>query len=265
MGWAVIKFTDLNSGVDFICRAEHHLTMKRKFLFDLYQTPRGKLLQTMEGQYLNKAITVSCKQWIVQIGGLGWEHEFIDCDLYQNFTILDRYNEGCRQALHIQGRSYALPLQTASMDLIIVPHLLEFDQHRFFTLREIDRVLKPGGELIVLNFNPFSLTVRYQYLLDIKLADSWLSHFISRRRMLDWLKLMNFEMINHVEFNLDTFTTVPGEFKPGFKPLTSMAYGLKAVKRTYKLIPVGRVSKLKSRFVPAARQGLEQRNHYDKR
>jgi len=239
--------------------------MKRKFLFDLYQTPRGKLLQTMEGQYLGKAITVSCKQWLVQVGGLGWEKDFIDCDLYQNFTILDRENMGCSEALHIQGRSYALPLQTASMDLIIVPHLLEFDQHRFYTLREIERVLKPGGELVVLNFNPLSLTVRYQYLLDIKLADSWFSHFISRRRMLDWLKLMNFEMINHVEFGVDTFTTMPGEFKLGLKPLTSIGYGLKAVKRTFKLIPVGRISKLKSRLVPAARQGLEQRNKYDKR
>jgi len=233
--------------------------MKRHFLFDLYQTPRGKLLQTMEGQYLQRAITVSCKQWILQVGGLDWEQEFIDCDLYRQFVILDREHKGCPKALLIQGRAYALPMQTASMDLIILPHLLEFDAHRFYTLREIERVLKPGGELVVLNFNPLSLSVRYQYLLDIRLADSWLSHFISRRRMLDWLKLMNFEMLNHVEFNVDTFTVTPGEFKWGIKPLTAMAYGLKAVKRSYKLIPVGKIKKANARFVPAARQGMEQR------
>ena len=43
--------------------------MKRNFLFGWYQTPRGKLLKELEADYLQKSITVSCQQIILQIGG----------------------------------------------------------------------------------------------------------------------------------------------------------------------------------------------------
>jgi SAM-dependent methyltransferase len=177
--------------------------VKRNFLFTWYQTPRGKLLRELEAEYIKKSITVSCQQDILQIGGLGWESEFIDCTLYKSYTVLDAKGFGCDKARKILAKAYSLPLQTASMDMIIVPHLLEFDAHRFQTMREIERVLKPEGLLVVLNFNPWSLWVRYQFLWDKKMADSWGGHFISRARILDWLKLLNFEVSVSSEFNLD--------------------------------------------------------------
>ncbi|WP_031433702.1 class I SAM-dependent methyltransferase [Methylomarinum vadi] len=225
--------------------------MKRKFLFALYQSPRGKLLQTMEGQFLKRSITVSCKQQQLQIGGLGWEEDFIDCSLYRNYCILDLDALGNDKALQVKGKAYTLPIQTESVDLIILPHMLEFDKHRFRTIREIERVLKPGGEIIILNFNPLSFSVRYQYLLDKKLADSWVSHFISRSRVVDWLKLMNFEVLSTAEFYVDTFKIRTGGFQPNFRSLFAIAYGLKAVKRRYKLIPVGSTITQKSRFAAA--------------
>ncbi len=225
--------------------------MKRKFLFALYQTPRGKLLQTMEGQYLKRSITVSCKQQQLQIGGLGWEDSFIDCSLYQNYCILDADALGHDRALRVKGKAYTLPIQTESMDLIILPHLLEFDKQRFRTIREIERVLKPGGEVIILNFNPLSFSVRYQFIWDRKMADSWVSHFISRGRIMDWLKLMNFEVLSTVEFNVDTFTISTGGFRSGMRSVFAMAYGVKAVKRRFKLIPVGQTATQRSRFATA--------------
>lgn len=212
--------------------------MKRDFLFALYQTPRGKLLQAMEAQYLKRAITVGCKQKQLQIGGLDWEADFIDCSLYQRYVILDGKGMGCDCALKVNAKAFNLPIQTESMDLVILPHLLEFDAQRFQTMREVNRVLKPGGELIILNFNPFSLSVRFQFLWDRKFANSWRAHFISRGRILDWLKLMNFDVLANVEFGLDSFEITYG--MPRFCPssLFAMAYGLKAVKRQFSLIPL---------------------------
>ena len=146
--------------------------MKRNFLFAWYQTPRGKLLKDLEADYIQKSITVSCQQTILQVGGLGWENEFIDCTLYKNYTILDAKGLGCNEARKIQAKAYSLPLQSDSIDMIIIPHLLEFDTHRFQSMREIERVLKPEGLLLMLNFNPWSIWVRYQYLWDKK----WLIH-----------------------------------------------------------------------------------------
>ncbi|MDO9167603.1 MAG: methyltransferase domain-containing protein [Methylobacter sp.] len=212
--------------------------MKRNFLFAWYQTPRGKLLQQLEADYIQRSITVSCQQTILQVGGLDWESDFIDCSLYKNFTILDAKNLGCDKARKICAKSYSLPLQSNCIDMIIVPHLLEFDAFRFQSMREIERVLKPEGILIVLNFNPWSLWVRYQYLWDKKMANSWGGHFISRARILDWLKLLNFEVIVSSEFNLDTVKSTHGKFITRGYSLTSTAYAIKAIKRRYNLIPL---------------------------
>ena len=212
--------------------------MKRNFLFAWYQTPRGKLLKELEADYIQKSITVSCQQTILQVGGLGWENEFIDCTLYKNYTILDVKGLGCNEARKIQAKAYSLPLQSDSMDMIVIPHLLEFDTHRFQTMREIERVLKPEGLLLMLNFNPWSIWVRYQYLWDKRMADSWGGHFISRSRVLDWLKLLNFEVTVSSEFNLDSVSSKHGKFIAQGHSFFSTAYAVKAIKRRYNIIPL---------------------------
>jgi predicted SAM-dependent methyltransferase len=212
--------------------------MKRNFLFAWYQTPRGKLLKELEADYLQKSITVSCQQIILQIGGLGWESDFIDCTLYKNYTVLDAKGLGCDETRKIQARAFCLPLQSDSVDMIILPHLLEFDTHRFQTMREVERVLKPEGLLVVLNFNPWSLWVRYQYLWDKKMADSWGGHFISRSRILDWLKLLNFEVTISSEFNMDSIRSKQGKFIANGHSFFSTAYAVKAIKRRYNIIPL---------------------------
>ena len=223
--------------------------MKRDFLFAYYQTPRGKLLKELEVAYLQRSMTVGCQQTVLQIGGLGFENEFIDCSLYQHFSVVDAKKLACQEAKIIQAKSYALPIQSNCVDLIIVPHLLEFDAARFQTFRELERVLKPEGVLIVLNFNPWSLSVRYQFLLDKKLADSWHGHFISRSRLFDWLKVLNFEVVSKTEFYLNSTKTQNGAAALGFSSctFTSNAYAIRAIKRRYNPIPMSLVQSLMPR------------------
>lgn len=230
--------------------------MKREFLFTLYQTPRGKLLETMEAKYIKRSISVSCKQNLLQIGGLGWEDEFIDCTLYEHYAIVDGKRQGTASALKITAKAFSLPIQTESIDMVILPHLLEFDRNRFQTLNEINRVLKPGGEILMLNFNPTSLSVRIQAIWDRKFSDSWHTHFISRARTLDWLKLMNYETISTAEFGIDTFDITYGKFKGGWGTLFSIAYGIKAVKRQYSIIPMTPIKSARRKLV-AAGAGIE--------
>jgi ubiquinone/menaquinone biosynthesis C-methylase UbiE len=126
---------------------------------------------------------------------------------------------------------------------------LEFDTHRFQTMREVERVLKPEGLLVVLNFNPWSLWVRYQYLWDKKMADSWGGHFISRSRILDWLKLLNFEVTVSSEFNLDSVRSKHGKFIAQGHSFFSTAYAIKAIKRRYNIIPLSPVKNESPRLV----------------
>jgi len=211
--------------------------MKRNFLFSWYQTPRGKLLKELEAEYLQRAITVSCQQTLLQIGGLGWENEFIDCTLYKFYTILDAKNLGSNQARKIRAKAYRLPLKSESVDMIIVPHLLEFDTSRFQTMREIERVLKPEGIVLIMNFNPWSIWVRYHFLWEIRMANSLRGHFLSHSRVMDWLKLLNFEVTVSTAFYLDEIKSRHGKAIATRGSFTSTSYAIKAIKRRYNLIP----------------------------
>lgn len=225
--------------------------MKRNFLFAWYETPRGSVLQQLEAEYLARAIQVSCRQVIVQIGGLNWEDSFIDCSLYEKFVILDDKTLGSPDALKIRAKAYALPIQTGSVDLVILPHMLEFDAQRFQTIREVERILKPEGELIIINFNPWNLWLRYQFLWDKKWSDSWRAHFISRSRVLDWLKLLNFQVKLSSEFNVNQIDDINKKFAVSKNPLLAMAYAIKAVKRRYTLIPLTPVMVRRTRLAMA--------------
>jgi len=226
--------------------------MKRQFLFSFYETPQGKLLQRQENSYLSHSITVSCKQTILQIGALGWETDFIDCRLYRYFYILDAHSEGSIKAARINGKSHYLPIQSETVDLVILPHLLEFDAHRFQTMREIERVLKPGGELIILNLNQVNIWVRMQFLWNKKMSDSWWGYFISRSRMTDWLKLLNYEIMSTAEFTIDNRTVTLGQFKWCRNTFFSMAYAIRAIKRQFTLIPLTSPKVKRPRLTPLA-------------
>lgn len=225
--------------------------MNRKFLSAWYETPRGQLLQQAEADFLARSITVGCKQIILQIGALGWENRFIDCTLYRHFIIADFAGSGWHEALKVTACTAELPFATDSADMIIVPHTIEFviDQHQM--LREVERILKPEGKLIILNFNPWSWYVRYHYCRHREKQDPKLGRFIGCAKIVDWLKLLNFEVEIAAGFS---FTTMAGKAPCSGKNKHSpwlAAYAVKAIKRRYNMIPLSPVTVKASRLAIA--------------
>ena len=86
-----------------------------------------------------------------------------------------------------------LPFETSSIDLALLPHVLEFSQHPHEILREIERVLRPEGSVIISGFNPLSLW-GLRRVLGQKKEYPWCGNFISILRMKDWLTLLGFEV-----------------------------------------------------------------------
>jgi len=50
-----------------------------------------------------------------------------------------------------------LPFASQSIDLLVLPHALEFADDPHHVLREVERVLMPEGQLVISGFNPISL------------------------------------------------------------------------------------------------------------
>ena len=86
-----------------------------------------------------------------------------------------------------------LPFASQSLDLVVLPHVLEFAAEPHQVLREVERVLMPEGQLIICGFNPASLwgarqaagRVTGSHFLPLA------GEFISMARLKDWLKLLN--------------------------------------------------------------------------
>lgn len=96
----------------------------------------------------------------------------------------------------IEGDSTELPFASESIDLIVLPHVLEFAADPHQILREIDRVLRPEGRLVISGFNPASLWGARQYISRL-IGSPYLprdGQFISLIRIKDWLQLLNFSL-----------------------------------------------------------------------
>ncbi len=116
-------------------------------------------------------------------------------------AILIHSNDSRTHALRfnwhlIEGNSTELPFASESLDLIVLPHVLEFATDPHQILREVDRVLRPEGRLIISGFNPASLWGARQYLSRL-IGTPYLprdGQFISLIRIKDWLELLNFSL-----------------------------------------------------------------------
>ncbi|HEX5340925.1 MAG TPA: class I SAM-dependent methyltransferase [Duganella sp.] len=86
-----------------------------------------------------------------------------------------------------------LPFASQSVDLVVLPHVLEFSTDPHQVLREVERVLIPEGQVIICGFNPASLWGARHVLRRVG-GTSFLprtEELISMPRMKDWLKLLN--------------------------------------------------------------------------
>jgi len=79
------------------------------------------------------------------------------------------------------------------MDLVVLPHTLEFAAYPHQILREAARVLRPEGNLIISGFNPHSLWGLHR-ALGRRQGYPWHGQFIALHRIKDWLALLGFEV-----------------------------------------------------------------------
>lgn len=99
-----------------------------------------------------------------------------------------------RRALVRVERPEELPFATQSLDLVALPHVLESSADPHEVLREVERVLRPEGRLIVTGLNPISLWGARQLLPGgLPWALPRPQHLIAQPRLRDWLKLLGFE------------------------------------------------------------------------
>ena len=88
-----------------------------------------------------------------------------------------------------------LPFASQSLDLVVMPHVLEYARDPHAVLREVERVLVPEGQVVLTGFNPASLWgVRHGATrLGMRPFLPEGGQLIALPRIKDWLKLLSFD------------------------------------------------------------------------
>lgn len=94
-------------------------------------------------------------------------------------------------AVGLVAHSDEIPLESDSVDILIAHHSLEFAANPHQVLREMQRVLAPQGQLLVVGFNPYSAFGLSSFVRGKVGHPLWQHHApVSSSRVKDWLHLL---------------------------------------------------------------------------
>lgn len=88
----------------------------------------------------------------------------------------------------------ALPIASASVEAVLLPHTLEHAPHPHALLREVERVLMGEGHVLVCGFNPLG-PWGLRHLVSRGRFPPTATRLLSEGRLRDWLGLLGFEIV----------------------------------------------------------------------
>lgn len=151
------------------------------------QTPLGEYLLEQEQALFDAAVTDLFGFNAMQVG-------MPEFDLLRNCRIPYRFCAGHEGEVVLRCDSVQFPLATASLDLLLLPHVLEFSPSPHETLREAERILVPEGHLLISGFNPLSMWGARR-LFNKDRSFPWQGNYVSLQRIKDWLALLGLEVV----------------------------------------------------------------------
>ena len=159
-----------------------------------YSTSLGQRLAEQEAALLSEALTNLFGFHLLQLGQLG-NRDWLNNSRISHCSVMDFMPVPRDEAISgFHGLPDALPIQADSIDVMVLPHTLEFSLTPHTILREVDRVLVPEGHLVMLVFNPISLWSFWRWMFGWRKRVPWCGRFLSTGRIRDWMALLGFDV-----------------------------------------------------------------------
>lgn len=155
----------------------------------------GRLLLEQEQEMLDEHLPGFFGYHLMQLS-VQREHQ-----LYAQSVIKHRFSISIDPSLSASGSGDAavacydnLPIDTDSVDVALVHHVLEYAENPHRLLKEVSRVVLPHGYICIIGFNPWSLLGLWSLLARLDRASIWHNRFVSVSRLYDWLTLLDFSI-----------------------------------------------------------------------
>ena len=173
-----------------------------------YHSPLGQALHAVEKRHLEDALSGLFGYHLLQVGRPCGE-DLLEASRISHCMVMDVVPEAAvagADSARFCGQPHILPVSATSLDVVVLPHVLEFSIYPHEVLREVDRALIPEGHIVLLGFNPWSPWIVNRMLMGWRGSAPWNGRFRSIGRIKDWLSLLGFEVVK-----IETFF-----FKPPF-------------------------------------------------
>lgn len=170
-----------------------------KKLRQWFSRPLGLSLLDQEQARISGILPKLFGYHLLQIGLLGRQDLLASSRISHKILMLfESYEtqDGCS----LLGDEESLAIASDSMDVVVMPHVLEFVTNPHRLLREVERILIGEGHLVLTGFNPWSLWGLWRLLLLWREEPPWNSHFYGYTRIKDWLSLLDFELLQNERF-----------------------------------------------------------------
>ena len=150
-------------------------------------TPQGSYVLDWERAQFDSAVEDVFGFRAVQVG-------LPEVDFLRMNRIPFRFSLALEPGASLAADPLQLPLASQSVDLVVLPHVLESHDHPHEVLRETERVLMPEGQVVISGFNTGSLWRLRQMFSGRHREAPWDLKFIGLLRLRDWLRVLGFEL-----------------------------------------------------------------------
>ncbi len=206
------------------------------------ESPLGDALLRHEIRVVEEALDGVFGEHCLQLGLWGENRTFIRFTRTQRSLLIAESSYGAPSAV---GQLHQLPVESDSIDAILMPHTLDYSDRPHAILREVDRVLRRDGRLIILGFKPGGLWGLRRLVPGAGMPPG-ADHLISERRLKDWLQLLDMRIQGSLRYFFRW--PMPGNKARGSNlwerrgqawwPELAACYMLSAQKRVSTLTPV---------------------------
>ena len=239
---------------------------ERSSLSGWFTTPQGAYVLGWELAQFDSAVDDVFGFRAVQIG-------LPEVDFLRQNRIQFRFTLALEPGAALAADPLQLPLAPQSVDLLVLPHVLEFHPNPHDVLREAERVLMPEGQVVISGFNTVSLWRLRQLFTWGAAGSPWDARFIGLLRLRDWLRVLGFELNGgkfgcyappfRKELWLERFAFME-QAGARWWPLTGGIYVVRAVKRVHGMrivTPAWRQERARRRALATVTQQSHQNQH----
>lgn len=166
----------------------------------------GHRIQVEERRLARRELRRLFGQVVIQVGGTAGFPLIADSLAPVRFHVV--FGGDLPKVSHcpiIVAEDNLLPFPTDSVDILVLQHSLDISAHPHQVLREAERVLRPGGRLLLFGFNPTSSWgVRRLLSTPLDSLLPWHARFMRRSQIEDWCRLLNLapEVSRHAVYGL---------------------------------------------------------------